>query len=110
MSVYRFLQPHWINNRYYEAGTIDATEDAGGTLPAGWVPTGQVSPEDSQAIQDFWNAGVQILGKVAMGIAPPKVYWVPWPAGGGTRPYILTGDGTALGFRNWIECRGSAPL
>ena len=36
-------------------------------------------------------------------------YWTTYPAGGGTRPYILTGLGASLGFRNWIETRGAYP-
>jgi hypothetical protein len=109
MSTYRFLQPHWIGNRYYEAGTVASTEDVGGTLPAGWVPSGQVDPTDSAAVTDFFNAGVQLLGRIAAGVSPPKTYWTPFPAGGGTRPYGLTGLGAGL-WRNWLETRGSAPL
>jgi hypothetical protein len=71
------------------------------------VPSGQVEPLDSAAIQDFWNAGVQQLGLIR--VSRPAVYWAPFPSGGGTRPYQLTGAGAALGFRNWIETRGAAP-
>jgi hypothetical protein len=114
MSTYRFLQDHDIGGAVYLAGTTAATMDVGGTLPAGWRPSGQVDPLDGAAVQDFWNAGVQLLGSVraqwtGVSVAPPATYWVPYPAGGGTRPYILTGLGAGLPFRNWIEPRGAVP-
>jgi hypothetical protein len=114
MSTYRFLQDHSIAGVTYLAGTTASTGDVGGTLPLGWRPTGQVDPLDAAAVQDFWNAGPQLLGLVrqqwtGQPVIPPSTYWIPYPAGGGTRPYILTGLGAGLGFRNWVDTRGAVP-
>jgi hypothetical protein len=57
VSTYRFLQDRSIGGIYYLAGTTAATADVGGTLPTGWVPSGQVDPLDPQAVEDFFNAG-----------------------------------------------------
>ena len=61
MASYRFLQDHNVGGVTYLAGTTASTADVGGSLPAGWMPSGQVDPLDSAAVQAFWNAGVQLL-------------------------------------------------
>lgn len=114
MASYRFLQDHNVGGVSYLAGTTASTADVGGSLPAGWMPSGQVDPLDSAAVQAFWNAGVQLLGLVraqwtGISVPRPVTYWTPFPAGGGTRPYILTGLGASLGFVNWTETRGANP-
>jgi hypothetical protein len=114
MASYRFLQDHNIGGQTYLAGTTASTADVGGTLPTNWVPTGQVDPIDGTAIQAFFNAGVQLLGAVrsqwtGIVVAPPAIYWQPFPSAGGTRPYQLTGAGAALGPVNWTNTRGANP-
>jgi hypothetical protein len=100
------------NFPYITAGTVfsDTPSD---TVPQmvlqGWTPCAMVDPLNTAAVQAFWNAGVQLLGRIAMGVQAPATYWVPFPAGGGTRPYILTGLGAALGFQNWLDTRGAWP-
>ena len=115
MARYRALQDIDIGARwpYAQAGSI-LQDGEGGNIPSGWVPPAAVDPLDSGAVFVFWNAGVQLLGAVIsrwtlQTVAPPVTYWTPYPAGGGTRPYILTGLGAGLGFRNWIETRGANP-
>ena len=109
MATYRALQDISLgaNWPYIQAGTILTDQGPSANIPAGWVPPAAVDPLDTDAVQAFWNAGVQLLGLVR--VARPVTYWTPYPAGGGTRPYILTGLGTALGFVNWTSTRGAVP-
>ncbi len=100
MSQYRFLQDHYVNGVTYPAGTVASTADVGGTLPVGWVPTGQVDPQDTPAIAAFFAAGVQLLGLVrsqwsTQAVLPPIVRWAVVNAS--TFTYRLTGAGAALG-------------
>jgi hypothetical protein len=76
-------------------------------VPSNWPPSA-VDPLNQDAINKLWAQGpCQLQGlQVAF---PPLIYWVAYPAGGGTSPYILTGAGAALGFRNWTSTRGAAP-
>jgi hypothetical protein len=111
MATYRALQDISLGASwpYITAGQMltDGLDGNPANIPLGWVPPAAVDPISSDAIQNFWNAGVQILGMVR--VSPPLIYWQPFPAGGGTRPYQLTGPGAALGFVNWITTRGAAP-
>lgn len=114
MSTYRFLQDHSIAGIYYQAGSVASTADVGGTLPTNWLPSAAVDPIDTPAIAAFFAAGPQQSGMVRarwtqIDVNPPAIYWVPFPAGGGTRPMILTGAGAALGFQNWTSTRGANP-
>jgi hypothetical protein len=114
MASYRLLADHYVGGVVHLAGTTLSTADVGGTLPTGWVPSGQVDPLDGDAVQAFWDAGPQGLGLVRQRwtgtpVPRPVTYWVPYPAGGGTSPMILTGLGAGLGFRNWISPRGTVP-
>jgi hypothetical protein len=80
MSTYRFLQDSYINNVYYQAGTIASTSDVGGTLPVGWVPGPAVDPQDSPATTAFLNAGPQapVLARSQWNgiiVNGPSTYW-----------------------------------
>jgi hypothetical protein len=109
MATYRALQDIYLGGNwpYAPAGTTLTDQAPNPNIPQGWVPPAAVDPLDDDAVNAFWNAGVQLLGPVR--VAPPKTYWTPYPSAGGTRPYILTGLGAWLGFRNWLETRGVAP-
>jgi hypothetical protein len=76
-------------------------------VPGGWIPPAACEPISADAIQNFWNAGPQQLPG-PLRVSRPAIYWTPYPAGGGTRPMILTGAGAALGFQNWTDTRGAA--
>ncbi len=100
MSRYRFLADHSIDGEYYEAGTTASTADAGGTLPVGWVPSGNVDPLDTAAVTAFWSAGPYLCGLIrqqwsGIYVAPPVTYWTPTGTPG-LREYKLTGLGAAL--------------
>jgi hypothetical protein len=89
---------------------------AGGTLPFGWVPTGQVDPLDAAAVQDFFKAGPQQLGLARQqwtGISVPRpvTYWVPVtpPGRPGVGQWQLTGLGAGLGVADWVGTRGAVP-
>lgn len=111
MATYRALQDISLGASwpYITAGQIltDGLDGNPPNIPLNWVPPAAVDPISPDAIQAFWNAGPQQLGAVR--VSRPLIYWTPYPAGGGTRPMILTGAGAALGFRNWITTRGAAP-
>lgn len=93
MSLYRFLQDHFINNQTYLAGTTASTADAGGSLPSGFIPTVAMEPLDGAAVTAFWTAaniagltrgGFGNLGLVRQQwtniyVAPPITYFVPVP-------------------------------
>lgn len=109
MATYRALQDIYIGGNwpYAPAGTTLTDQAPNPNIPQGWVPPAAVDPLDTPAVQAFWNAGPQQLPGIR--VSAPATYWTPYPAGGGTRPMILTGLGTALGFRNWTDTRGAAP-
>jgi hypothetical protein len=81
MSTYRFLQDHYdANGLYYQAGTTASTQDVGGSLPTGWVPTGQVDPLDTAAVNAFWAAGPMLCGAIKtqwsnLAVAAPVTRW-----------------------------------
>jgi hypothetical protein len=114
MATYRALQD--ISAPVYiQAGQIFSDGAPDFSVPVGWVPPAAVDPISPDAIQNFWNVGPQQLGLVRAqwtntgAIGPPAIYWTPYPAGGGTRPMILTGAGAALGPTNWTNTRGANP-
>ena len=117
MSSYRFLQDHSIAGLYYQAGSTASTQDVGGTLPAGWVPSGQVDPTDGPAVSAFWSAGVQLLGLVraqfnGINVAPPVTFWKVDPAAGPGNPYrqfVLAGLGAGMPMVQLIGTRGVQP-
>jgi hypothetical protein len=90
------------------AGDTASTADVGGTLPIGWVPNGNVDPQDNAAITAFWNAGPQLAGLVraqwsTQAVNTPAIYWTPFNLA--LFQYQLTGAGASLG----PKCAG-APL
>ncbi len=98
MARYRFLADHSIGGEYYQAGSTASTQDVGGTLPTGWVPSGNVDPLDSAALTAFYAAGPQTPGLIRSPwtyVAPPITYWTPTGTPG-LREYRLTGLGAAL--------------
>lgn len=108
MSTYRFLHDHYVNGFTYLAGTTGATADAGGTLPIGWVPSGSVDPIDTNAVNAFWQAGVQMPGLIraqwsGLPVAAPVTRWVPIAQPNPTMLYQLTGS-----VRDWHRCNSSA--
>jgi hypothetical protein len=114
MATYRALQDISAPT-YIQAGQIFSDGAPDYSIPVGWVPPACVDPISPDAIQNFWNAGVQLLGLVRQqwtntgAIAPPQICWAPFPSAGGTRPYQLTGAGAALGPVNWTNTRGANP-
>jgi hypothetical protein len=117
MSLYRFLQDHFINNQTYLAGTTASTTDAGGSLPSGFIPTVAMEPLDGAAVTAFWTAaniagltrgGFGNLGLVRQQwtniyVAPPITYFVPVPGTANPfRTYRLTGLG--VGFPPVLGC------
>jgi hypothetical protein len=100
MASYLFLQAAYIGDRYYDAGGIYATGDAGGTLPADWKPNPNVDPIDSAAIDAFYNCGPRQQDLVCStyvdnGVRPPCVYWrqlpgspVRWELVGSNKPPV----------------------
>jgi hypothetical protein len=57
MALYRFLSAHSIGGQYYEAGDRASTADVGGSLPANFIPSGNMEPLDAAAVNAFWAAG-----------------------------------------------------
>lgn len=120
MSTYRFLSDHFIGGVYYQAGTT--ASDVGGTIPpptpsglpsppyppdpTEWIPSGNVEPMDAAATTAFWNAGVQLPGKIqqqwtGIGVPPPATKWVS----AGAPLYQLTGLGAGLGPRQFFGAK-----
>jgi hypothetical protein len=100
MVSYVLLVPHFIGGTELPAGTL-VTE--GVQIPTGWIPTLAVDPQDSVAIQNYWNAGPQDGAEPNRDFYP----WVPlasmthWVPVAGLQGYWqLTGAGTSLGAKN----------
>jgi hypothetical protein len=104
VSQYRFLSDHSIGGQYYQAGTTAFTADVvGGTLPIGWVPSGNSEPLDGAALTAFYAAGPQDVGAVitrwvGISVNAPVTRWVS--AAGGL--FALTGLGAALPPKGYV--------
>jgi hypothetical protein len=110
MAVYRFLVDHSIGQFYYPAGTIASTADSGGTLPANWSPSPNVDPQDTDALNAYYAAGVSSIefreasySFNNSSTAPTMwrsvravTYFLP-TAQGRTMSWTLTGLGVGLG-------------
>jgi hypothetical protein len=97
MSQYRFLQDAYIG-RMFPAGTVASTADVpGGLLPAGWQPGPFVDPLDSNAVNDFYNAGpMRPARQWGGGFGPkPVTYWLatPQPTNSSVTLWSLVGLG-----------------
>jgi|SRR5215472_4060384 len=106
-AQYIVLQPHWINNIYYDVGqTIAETSNDGpGQVPVGWIPTLAVDPINSFAVTAFYNAGprgisyedlAQWANSQWANVSPSPVYTAKtfWVKHG--NQYSLTGLGAGL--------------
>lgn len=113
MAQYRALQDIYTDPFYILAGTVfsDTPGDSVPQMaPQGWIPPNAVDCLDAGALAAFWAVGPCDPSGQAINVAPPAVYWQSYPAGGGTRPMILTtAAGAALGFKNWTDTRGARP-
>jgi hypothetical protein len=74
------------------------------TLPTGSAPPACVDPLDANAIQDFWNAGVQLAPLTrqqwsTIAVSPPAIFWKLINPNG---EWLLTGAGAALGPK-WAQ-------
>lgn len=114
MSQYRLLTDHYIANQILQGGTIQSTADVGGLLPVGWIPTPNVDPLDTPAVNAFYAQGPQFTGLVrsvlvGIPVVPPVTYWkelvdTPWSKGfstafgprTGSHLWSLTGLGSAM--------------
>jgi hypothetical protein len=101
------LQDHYVNGVTYLAGTTASTLDAGGTLPVGWIPTGQVDPLDTAAVNAFWVAGPLLTGSIRqqwsnLSVAPPVTRWVDATTPNLYREYVLNGLGTGLPMKQML--------
>ena len=58
-AQYLLLRPHWINNTYYDAGTVltEGSLYTAGVLPTNWVPTLAVDPLNTRAVNAFYAVG-----------------------------------------------------
>lgn len=66
------LEDHYISGVYMSAGTTQSTIDVGGLLPIGWVPTPNVDPLDTPAVNAFYAVGPAWPGPISI---KPVTYW-----------------------------------
>ena len=86
---YRFLEDHYVNNTLIPAGTVQEM-----AMP--WLPTPNVEPLDTVAVNFFWKYGRPpqgIMRQIFTGFPVPKpvTYWQGIPTG-----WQLTGLGAGL--------------
>jgi hypothetical protein len=73
LGTFRFLKDHWVDEDYILAGDVKE-------MFTFWVPTADVEPLDTTAVNAFYSAGPK-LGAVIRSqftnrpIAPPITYW-----------------------------------
>jgi hypothetical protein len=93
MSKYRFMSPHFIGNRRYDAGEVASTADVvGGSLPVGWPPTPAAEPLDAAATAAFFAAGPWPESQIDLFQAPPATFWLATPGTANpNRTYSVTG-------------------
>lgn len=105
MATYRALNDIDLggNNPYISAGTTFLA-------PPTYIPSGDVDPIDTVAIQTFWNAGPQFSTRQPFQrlTAAPVIYWTPVP--GLPLTWILTGAGASLGNRQMIPIGAIIPV
>jgi hypothetical protein len=100
MSSYRFLEDHFVGGVFYQAGSTASTADVpGGTLPTGWVPSANVDPLDTAAVNAFYNQGPAPLGLVrrqwqSNDVALPVTFWQQ-TAGSVPAKWTLSGLGAS---------------
>jgi hypothetical protein len=92
MALYRMLAAHSIGGMYFDAGSIAETSDLGGQLPADWIPSPNVEPLDTPAVNAFYAAGPNARG------GGGQTYWLasPVPDHPEVMAYSLTGLGQGL--------------
>jgi hypothetical protein len=96
-ASYILLLPHYLAQGGYTPAGTTVTE--GGAIPVGWRPTIACDPQNSQAIQNYWNAGPMSGAELNFLACPqpkPQIYWQPIP-GSTSGAYQLTGAGASLG-------------
>ena len=97
-ASYLLLTAHYLASGYAPAGT---TVTEGGAIPPGWRPTPACDPQNTQAIQAYWQAGPPTGADTNFLACPqPKlaIYWQPIPGGSSSSSaYQLTGAGASLG-------------
>ncbi len=112
MALYRSLTNLLTDCGYYV--TANTTFSDGATSAPGvpqmatpnWPPA-MVDCLDMDACTKLFAQGVCMLGQIAMGVPPPKVYWRQVTLG--TSVWQLTGAGAALGIADWTNPRGARP-
>ena len=101
MAQYRFFADHYTDGGFIQAGSVEATADVGGVLPAGWQPTGAVDPLDQAALAAFYAMGRKLLASppavVGDRVSPAVRRWVL--ADANSCAYSLTGLGAGSPFR-----------
>ena len=94
VAQYYLLEPHYINNIYYEVGTIVSE---GSQIPIGWIPTPNVDPLNAPATNAFYALGPRVLGPIRtqyvnFPVHSPVTYWVQVSP----TQWALTGLGASL--------------
>lgn len=103
-ATYLFLEDHLVGNNYIYAGDV-ASE--GGLLPNGWIPTPNVDPLNTDAVNAFYRQGPRIGGPIRTQwttrfVPPPATFWTfvkPFSPGfgpgfGANLTWALTGLGS----------------
>src|SRR5262249_61316798 len=89
VMLFRFLTPHFLNDRVYQPGEI-------ADLPSDFVPNGGMEPLDATAALAFYRAGPQPTPSTK--VKPPETRWQSVPISGtNLRRYSLTGVGSEFG-------------
>src|SRR4029077_1596369 len=90
------------------AGSI-VSDEPGGQLPSGYIPTPYMDPLDADAVSKFAAAGIQLPGSCCRLMRTPATRWVVDPnatAGNPYRQYVMTGLGAGLPMRQLPLARG----
>jgi hypothetical protein len=86
MATYRLLEDHFVGRAggtLLQAGQVVTT---GVELPAGWVPTPNVDPLDTDAVNAFYAVGPVMPGPVraqwsTIAVPAPTTYWTRLQSG-----------------------------
>ncbi len=113
-AQYRLIEPHWINNIYYD---IDTVITEGVEIPFDWIPTLAVDPVNFSGAVKMWAAGprdvatavsndLNVFSNLYRSPKKPVTYWIELATGKDVNAsYVNYGPINISMARNYVPQR-----